>query len=300
MLTIGSGLSWTVTTPYITSKTMQATIVENKNIDYHMLYAPPEKTWDDAFDIQTADMDEYRLIPNGKEVRIPSDGLVNAYIVEEVYSGQTISWMGASSEHYRDSEEYLYEMDYEKFELFEEFFSWAKDQRNSWKKRQLKKLQQNPAYSLDANIPVKENNMQYSTYNNAAVATVVAAETDEAKQRKYLTRRLDDIADQKRGDLYVFFKLDPVASPRTFTEFVDKIKSGDITYEGKDKDMKHWSMYSLLDSIRWSKDPADHEGYNAATKKLSDERTKVQDTISILSPEEGLKALQAFEAKKFH
>jgi hypothetical protein len=274
---------------------MQATIVENNNMDYHMTYTP-----DDAFDIQTADMDEYRLIPNGKEVRIPTDGEVNTYIVEEVYSGQTISWLGASDEKYVDVIDYLCNEDYDKYELFEEFFEWSKSQRNSWKKRQLKKLQQNPAYSLDANTPVKENNMQYATYNNAAVATVVAAETDEAKQRKYLTRRLDDIADQKSGDLYVFFKLDPVASPRTFTEFVDKIKSGDITYEGKDKDMKHWSMYSLLDSIRWSKDPADHEGYNAATKKLSDERTKVQDTISILSPEEGLKALQAFEAKKFH
>lgn len=143
--------------------------------------------------------------------------------------------------------------------------------------------------------PYKKGN----TMNYAAAVNTSPLPTDQ-KQREYLLDRLTDIQIEKSSDLHKFFRLDPVKSPRSFNEFIEKVKSGDVSFNGKDKDEKYYSLYTLLSFVRWAKDPEDRDGYNAATKKMDEAVAKTKDIIVIKSPEDGLKALEAFEAQTFH
>lgn len=146
----------------------------------------------------------------------------------------------------------------------------------------------------DPQLYLKENNMNY-----AAAVNTSPTPTDQ-RQRDYLISRLTDLEEQKTSEMYKFFRLDPVDAPRSFNEMMEKIKAGEITYNGRDKDYKHYNFSSMTCNLRWAKEPADHDGYNAAIKKMEDASTKTKDAIIIKSPEDGLKALEAFESQTFH
>lgn len=242
--------------------------------------------------------DTYTLIPNGKWIMIPSDGVVNHYLVQHDRSGETISWRGPSRENYYD---HGLDVDYNNFETF---YDWSDNDRKKWKTQELVRIkQQHPYYDPDVNELVKaydevfkkENNMHYNT----ATAAIVTTQSESAKQRQYLEDRLYNVVDKKCDELRTFFKIDPVEAPDTLRKAIEMLKSGDFTADDDLLDKKTYYLPDLFYRLRWTKDKADQAGYEAALKKLYVARTKVMDSISILDPKEGLAALEAFEAQTF-
>lgn len=144
----------------------------------------------------------------------------------------------------------------------------------------------------------KGNNKMYATSNTAIVA---AAQPESIDQREYLINRLYTLTTKKRQELHKHFKLNPVKGPKTLKELIEKIKSEDYTLPDCYSDeSEFYSISGLISEIRWSKDKPDQKGYDEASNKLDAAVADVTDTIKILSPEEGLKALKAFETQTFH
>lgn len=253
-------------------------------------------------------IDTYTLIPHGKGWSFDGHEWINKYLVQHDQSGETIPWLGIVEERYYewalscDSLDVIIERD---LSLFETFLS--NHLTKSWKKSQISKLRDNVNYDailnafegtdLHINSCEKENNMITAKYAVAAVAPVVS---EEAKQREYLSYRLDDIYVEKRDELRTFFKLDPVDAPKTLREAIEMLKSGDYTAEDKTLDTKQHYISDAFARLRWTKEKPDQAGFEAACDKLSVALTKTQDKIKILDPKEGLAALEAFEAETFH
>jgi hypothetical protein len=148
------------------------------------------------------------------------------------------------------------------------------------------------------NYKTKGNNTMYATSNTAIVA---AAQPESVEQRQYLLNRLYTVREKKRQELHKHFKLNPVKGPTTLKDLVEKLKSGDVDLPDYYTDeYEFYSVNSLISEIRWTKDKPDQKGYDAAIAKRDEAYNATVDTIKILSPEEGLKALQAFEAMTFH
>ena len=256
--------------------------------------------------------DTYTLIPNGMELTHKQSRpgqppkLVPAYLVQHDQSGVTFKWCGEAASSY----EHLLTTD-EMWPFLLETKKW----RGSWKERELKriklegekKMPYDPEYDeyydncdecrCDICIPLnKENNMNYATAN--VIAT--NANPAEERQRSYLHTRLYDVECAKSNELRNFFKLDPVKGPTTIKELIQKIKDGDFSYDEKKAEYDHYNTEGVVRTIRWTKDAADQAGYKKAMEVFNKVKQETQDTIAIASPEEGLKALRAFEAQTFH
>lgn len=242
--------------------------------------------------------DTYSLIPNGWTIS-PSCK-VRAFFIEHDQSGATIPWMGRSTYCYID---YFYSEGQDGSEYsycyFDTFLSWTRQQRKKWKERQYTALKITSGYDFVANTLIKENNM-YTTANTAA-AVIQTTPPVEVDQRKYLLKRLENSYYDKERAFHAEFKLNPVDGPKTVKDLVAKIKAGDYTllYDWTEE-AETWGTAGLLDYIRWSKETPDRDGFDAAMKKTKEAKKAATDTITILSPEEGLKALQEFEAATFH
>ena len=138
---------------------------------------------------------------------------------------------------------------------------------------------------------------------NYATATVTAATTETQDQRKYLTRRLDDIYYALERPLFATFGLTDDPAPTTPKELKARIADGKFTIigtkdgdEDEDEDDFWYGGWSRM--IRW-RDPAkkaDQDGYDAARKDLKAEYQKALDTIKIDDVKAGLDAIKALEA----
>ncbi len=130
----------------------------------------------------------------------------------------------------------------------------------------------------------------YHDYSNA----------QDAQQRNYLFDRLDTLASQKTAALRVDFNLTEEA-PKTLKEFLDRIKSGDITVKEDRMDSKLGYASRALDFIVWRspKKVADEAGFEKAKAALTEAKTKATDVIAVLSLKEGLDAVNAFEGQSF-
>ena len=162
--------------------------------------------------------------------------------------------------------------------------------------------------SMEKDLHLMEAALEYfnlkgnNTMNTANATVIATADTTSRDQRQYLQSRLRDISYSKDSDLKAHFKMNPVKGPKSLKALVEKIKSGDFKMYSEDFSDEHefYSTDQLLDYIRWSKDAPDIKGYEAAQAKKKDAYTKAVDTITIKSPEDGLKAVQEFEAATFH
>lgn len=149
------------------------------------------------------------------------------------------------------------------------------------------------------NIPKqgKEHTMCYIQKNTTANATVVAVAADPEKDmREHLSRRLRRVYNDKTDKLYKdFYSVD---EPKTKEEILSRLKSGKFTLEDSsfDKEGNLRPYDSAVGALSWRLAPVDDKGYEAARKLVADEYTKVDDTITVMSPEVGLEALRAFEA----
>lgn len=154
-----------------------------------------------------------------------------------------------------------------------------------------------PKYGYSCKQEEGNNPMNYAT------ATVQAATTETQDQRKYLTRRLDDIFYQKERPLYAAFGLTDDEAPTSPKELKKRLADGKFTIiglpkddEDEDEDEYFYGGWSRL--IRW-RDPAkkaDQEGYDAARKELKSKYQEALDTIKIDDVKAGLDAVKALEA----
>lgn len=127
----------------------------------------------------------------------------------------------------------------------------------------------------------------------------------DREKRGYLGDRLFQVYRKHFADMETKFGLVDDKPPRSPKELFERLTSGrfvvtDNQFEITDKDdAKNFSGYDpVAEHIRW-RDPSvkeDREGFKAAEKVLEQAQIKARDQIKILSPEEGLKALQEFES----
>lgn len=152
--------------------------------------------------------------------------------------------------------------------------------------------------------PIKENNMRYDYNNDNGKVQVeinprmnieAAIPTDQ-KQRSFLDSERRNAYCNLRGKAMSFFGLTDDADPQTPEELVQRIKDGKYTIKPTDENDYYLNPIHLF---RWH-DPAivkNKAGYNAwETNVLDPANTVAERTIQIKSPDEGLAALQAFEA----
>jgi len=130
---------------------------------------------------------------------------------------------------------------------------------------------------------------------NYASATVIAQDNTERDQRRFLSEQLYTAYYTAKTALERKFGLIDDEAPKTLLDTVKRIQDGLFVIPEKYKDEK---VYGGLGHLRW-RDPKtveDKDGFEAAKDELKKARNAVERTITILSPAEGLKALQDFEA----
>jgi hypothetical protein len=150
-------------------------------------------------------------------------------------------------------------------------------------------IKKEPATQAVLNKKKKENTMCLDCEDNG-----IRKWTVEETRIDYLSERAYSIKNEKRTALARKFGIIDDEAPETAQELVDRILAGKFVL-GEKKDRTH---YSPVQNIQW-RDPAitkDEVGFKAAAEKLAKEHQKVVDTIQILPPEQGLKALQEYEA----
>lgn len=119
--------------------------------------------------------------------------------------------------------------------------------------------------------------------------------TDAARQRSYLTRRLNDAAFEKSKVASRAYGLTEDEAPKTVKDFIKRIQDGQFVLHEKYEDQSAvyaWKYISWQDP----KKVVDKEGFEKFSEVMAAKRIAVQDTIQIAEPKDGLKALQEFEA----
>ncbi len=123
--------------------------------------------------------------------------------------------------------------------------------------------------------------------------------TENDIKRDHLSNRMYQLDSQKEMEINRHFGLQDDEYPRTAKEFVKRIQDGRFVL----RDQSEADYFeSVLDYIRF-RDPnkvADKDGAWEARKLLSKDFRDTMDTVAIMDPAEGLKAVQAFEAKQYH
>lgn len=168
--------------------------------------------------------------------------------------------------------------------------------------------------------------MKMNTLSTDLTINTSAAPSDAMKQREYLLSELNARTRYSWKDpvlkaLAEKFHLNAPTIPETSAEIIDAFKNGDVTIDQKkvDAQTKFFAArakdedfdmddYDCEDSngtyiggryygVTFTKLPvSDRPGYNAAVKEYQALTTATERKINIMSPEDGLAALMAFEA----
>lgn len=125
------------------------------------------------------------------------------------------------------------------------------------------------------------------------------------KGKDHLLQRAAQAQNTKWNELRKAYNLVPDEEPETFKDFIDRIKDGKITIDLTEKEQAERKFYSaerILEEIVWQ-DPArkpDVDGFEKANESLRQAYNDISDEIIVKTPEAGLEALRAFQAKTFH
>ena len=116
----------------------------------------------------------------------------------------------------------------------------------------------------------------------------------------HLADRLDSLRYDKTNELLVKYGMTDDDAPVTLEQFIKRIQDGKFKVP-EDKLDKNW-YYNLGNTFRW-RDPSvkeDEEGYKKAYAILRKAFLETTDIINIKDADEGLKAVQEFEKRKFN
>jgi hypothetical protein len=152
-------------------------------------------------------------------------------------------------------------------------------------------------YSVDVD-DAPEPNHNVKAAAGAVVNIAAAPEVDTAEtQRVYLGRRALDVLLDKQHALMVEFKIIFEWRPKTVQEALKRIQDGLFTMKGSEKtDPVPYSWLNDVFSWRGPEDQPDEAGFKTASDKLQKTFEDLQDKMRILSPADGLKEFQAFQA----
>lgn len=146
---------------------------------------------------------------------------------------------------------------------------------------------------LQAPIKEKETKMGYNEMQ--------VVDKSNAEARCYLIHRIEEIWEKKDGELLTKFNFHGEPAPKTLEDLKDRLATGKYTVDesqfNKDGAYRGWN--SILHAVTWRVTPFDKAGYEAASKILNDAYQTAYDSIKVLTPEEGLKAVREFEAMTF-
>jgi hypothetical protein len=131
------------------------------------------------------------------------------------------------------------------------------------------------------------------------------AQDPALKGKDHLLRRAAEAQNTKYNDLRKAFHLDDDAEPATVKDFIQRIRDGKFVIDLTEKEQAErtfWSTERLIEEFQWRDPsvPADEEGFEKATAALRQSLNDVSDEIIVKTPEAGLEALRAFQAKTFH
>lgn len=116
----------------------------------------------------------------------------------------------------------------------------------------------------------------------------------EQEARRHLVRRTDDVYYAKDASLYDTFNVNNVR-PKNAKQAKDWLARGGFVITSEDDESYHFnSAWQNPDK------PRNEEGFKAAQKLLGKAYADVKDAIIVKSPEDGLKALQEFEAQVYN
>jgi hypothetical protein len=141
----------------------------------------------------------------------------------------------------------------------------------------------------------KEDKMLRQELNFVGIAAQQATETE--LQRSHLIKGLRNLRDAKLDSLEIDHGLSDDEVPKTFNEFLKRVKSGDVIYHGsKDGDHEHSS--GVWYHLRWRnpKKTEDRAGFKKAAAELQKKFDAAKDEIVVLPLDQGLAAKRAFEA----
>lgn len=148
-----------------------------------------------------------------------------------------------------------------------------------------------PKVSLGNTAPKGETPMHVS--QNVALTE----STDKTRRMNYFTERLYAIRDEKTRELRKAFGLDRNTTPRSFEEFVERIKKGEFTFDketAKNYNDEYVGEYAHH-FIKWldPKIEPDKKGYGKAQEALEAAYAEALDLIWMHLETDGEKALKA-------
>ena len=152
---------------------------------------------------------------------------------------------------------------------------------------------------LPCNQETKETTMRCDYHTPLALSiSSIDGSSGDRERTQYLTQRVYDVYKSKKETLRHAFGLIDDDAPYKASDMVARIKEGRYIIEDE-QDAMNWM--SPLTFIRWRSPDLkqDVDGYEKAKALLKTARQAALDIISTLTPADGLKALQDFEAKSF-
>lgn len=140
-------------------------------------------------------------------------------------------------------------------------------------------------------------------YDNTAIAAVNTPKSDIATQRDYLLSRLAKSEYPKEIELRKLFNIGVDNTPKTYAQLIEMIKENKYTLDEKETSRVDeymadggYNPYGPTRGIVWDGPKPDKAGYKAGLEDMAKEFDATKDTIMVFSAEDGLKAVQAFEA----
>jgi restriction endonuclease len=159
-----------------------------------------------------------------------------------------------------------------------------------------------PAKSMKKSSPVKEEDK--AMYNTVAMATQVAAPTMESQQKQHFLERISTTFYLLLENLAPVYGLRE-NTPKTPDEVIERIKNGEYVIKGRycknaeeydeDEDRYYTNPFTCF---RWRKPELkrDQAGYEAASERLSEARSKALDAVwAATDAKEYLKIVEKFE-----
>lgn len=177
------------------------------------------------------------------------------------------------------------------------------------KKKAKKRYKMNECSLVDCCVVSTEPTPCAYNKKETAMDTTTIYDIEDEK-RSYLRNRLTDIRYQKASKLEKEFGLLDDDAPKTPQEYVDRIKSGMVTFPTDEEFIKNnanmsfngWCALKPGSTLRW-RDPAvkeDRDGYHKAMTAFEATETPVYDAIAIEDPKDALDAVQAHEQATLH
>lgn len=115
----------------------------------------------------------------------------------------------------------------------------------------------------------------------------------------HLLNRLSTVRRELDDKLQEQFYINDDPRPKTPEEYVKRIQAGEFQLrdaDGKDEYGNPHYYDNAYNYLIWRKNKADWKGYRAAAAELEKARVTAKDIIMVKSADDGLKALQDFEA----